>query len=142
MMAAMPGRHSGERPGGSNLAATTFLVRAVAPVLLIAGLLFRFGVLCPDDVAGGETPSTAGVHTEAAYVSHEHAGHGDDHDCHHQPYNARFVALVASAALLVLAIPPLLTYGSRRRGRRAAFAVRSAPRAPPDRHIVFCVQLI
>ena len=141
MIAGMPGRHSGERPECANLAATTFLVRAVAPVLLMAGLLFRFGVLCPDDVSG-ETPTTVGVHAEAAYSSHEHTGHGDDHDCHHQPYHVRFVALTASALLLVVAALPLLSYGSRRQGRMVAFAIRSVPRAPPDRHIVFCVQLI
>jgi hypothetical protein len=142
MMAGMPGRHSGERPGGFDLAAATFLVRAVAPALLIAGLLFRFGLLCPDDVAGSETPIAAGVHAEAAFSSHENAGHGDDHDCHHQPCHARFVALTAAALLLVLAALPLLIHGARRQGRRAAFAVRSVPRAPPDRHIVLCVQLI
>lgn len=142
MIAGMPGRHFEERPGCANLAARTFLVHAVAPVLLMAGLLFRFGVLCPDDVAGGETPASAGLIAEAAYPSHEHAGHGDDHDCHHQPEHARFVALTASVPLFVLAALPLLLHGSRRQGRTVVFAVRTAPRAPPDRHIVFCVQLI
>lgn len=142
MMTGMPGRHFGERPGCANLAARTFLVRAVAPVLLMAGLLFRFGVLCPDDVTGGETPASTGVLAEAAYPSYEHAGHGEDHDCQHQPEHARFVALTASVLLLLLVALPLLLDGSRRQGRKVVFAVRTTPRAPPDRHIVFCVQLI
>src|SRR3569833_362852 len=142
MMAEMPRSYSGERSGDLDLAAITFLVRAVAPALLMAGLLLRFGALCPDDVIRGETASAQGVRAETSHAHHEDADHGGEHDCHHQPCHARFVALTASAPLLLLAFRPLLSHVSRRQDRAVAVVVRSAPRAPPERNIIFCVQLI
>jgi hypothetical protein len=144
MMAEMLGRHSGERSGSVDPAAITVLIRAIASVLLMAGLLLRFGALCPDDVFHGEAASVHGVRAAPGptNITPAYAGHGDDHDCHHQPEHARFVALIASAFLFALAVSPVSSPGCRRRRRSRAFIVRAIPRAPPARHIVFCVQLV
>lgn len=144
-MAEMPGRYSGERSGNLDLAAKTVLMHAVAVVLLLAGLLLRFGALCPDDVTGNEAAAvhTAGSAVELSYLALPHAGHGDDHDCHHQPYHSRFAALTASALPFVIDVPALLAGSpSKQPDRPRTFIVRATPRAPPARHIIFCVQLI
>jgi hypothetical protein len=145
IMAEMPGRYSGERSGSLDLAAKTVLMHAVAVVLLLAGLLLRFGALCPDDVTRSEAAvvRAAGSAFESSYLAHPHAGHGDDHDCHHQPYHARFAALTATAIPFVIDIPSLLADSlSKQLDRPRTFIVRATPRAPPARHIALCVQLI
>jgi hypothetical protein len=120
----------------------TILIRAIAPVLLMAGLLLRFGALCPDDVVRGEAASVRDVGAVPGPIIPARADHGDDHDCHHQPEHARFVALMTAVFLFAIAVSPVSNPGSRRRNPLRAFIVRSTPRAPPARHIVFCVQLV
>jgi hypothetical protein len=144
MMAEMPGRYSGERSGGLDLAAKTVLMHAVAVALLMAGLLLRFGALCPDDVTRNDaaTVRAASSAFEPSYLAHPNAGHGDDHDCHHQPYHARFAALTATAFPFAIDISSLAESPSKQPDRPRVFIVRATPRAPPARHIVFCVQLI
>jgi hypothetical protein len=144
MMAEMPGRYSGERSGGTDLAAKTALMHAVAVALLLAGLLLRFGALCPDDVTRAEaaTIRAASSAFEPSYLAYPKVGQGDDHDCHHQLYHARFAALTATAFPFAIDISSLAESPSTQPDRPRAFIVRATPRAPPARHIVLCVQLI
>lgn len=144
MMAEMLGRYSGERSGGRDLAAKTVLMHAVAVALLLAGLLLRFGALCPDDVTRAEaaTVRAASSVIEPSYLAHPNAGHGDDHECHHQPYHARFAALMAAVFPFAIGVSGLAESSSRLPDRPRVFIVRATPRAPPARHIVLCVQLI
>jgi hypothetical protein len=145
MMATMPGRYSGERWGSLDLAAKAVLMHAVAVVLLMAGLLLRFGTLCPDSVASSDAATVRATSSifESSYRVHPQAGHGDDNDCCRQPYHSRFAALTATVFPFAVDIPFWLADSpSKPPDRPRTFIVRSTPRAPPPRHIILCVQLI
>jgi hypothetical protein len=144
MVVAMPGHSAGEPSGGNRAANTQFLIHVVAAALLLAGLLLRFGMHCPDGPAGShEHRITARTAVSTATQNVPHIGQNTaDSQCERQNTHTRFVAPSAAGpmfalGLLMICALFLAMASSVRRTVRP-----TAPRAPPKASIVFCVRLI